>query len=396
MPASGVADAIVVAAGSSQRMDGVDKLAWEVAGRPLLAYALDAVAAAPSIASVVVVTAPDRAAAVRAAPWLPPGVIAVVEGGASRHDSVRAGFAALEAARPDPVGLRPVLVHDGGRPCVSASLVEAVVAAVERHGAAIPGLPVAETIKRVESDRIVATVDRADLVTAQTPQGVRRGLFREALASDVAQSATWTDEAALLEACTIPVHVLPGDPTNLKVTVPADLARVASILAPGAGSAERRTGIGQDGHPFGPGQPLMLGGVAIEGAPRLAGHSDGDVLLHALADALLGAAGMGDLGRLFPADASTPRGIAGRRIIEVVVERLAAAGWRAVQVDATVIGARPKLGGRLDALRDTIADQLGLPSGVVNIKASTGNLDGTEGAGRGMSALVVATIEQRP
>jgi 2-C-methyl-D-erythritol 4-phosphate cytidylyltransferase/2-C-methyl-D-erythritol 2,4-cyclodiphosphate synthase len=396
MPASGVADAIVVAAGSSQRMDGVDKLAWEVAGRPLLAYALDAVAAAPSIASVVVVTAPDRAAAVQAAPWLPPGVIAVVEGGASRHDSVRAGFAALEAARPDPVGLRPELVHDGGRPCVSASLVEAVVAAVERHGAAIPGLPVAETIKRVESDRIVATVDRADLVTAQTPQGVRRSLFREALASDVAQSATWTDEAALLEACTIPVHVLPGDPTNLKVTVPADLARVASILAPGAGSAERRTGIGQDGHPFGPGQPLMLGGVAIEGAPRLAGHSDGDVLLHALADALLGAAGMGDLGRLFPADASTPRGIAGRRIIEVVVERLAAAGWRAVQVDATVIGARPKLGGRLDALRDTIADQLGLPSGVVNIKASTGNLDGTEGAGRGMSALVVATIEQHP
>jgi 2-C-methyl-D-erythritol 4-phosphate cytidylyltransferase/2-C-methyl-D-erythritol 2,4-cyclodiphosphate synthase len=396
MPASGVADAIVVAAGSSQRMDGVDKLSWEVAGRPLLAYALDAVAAAPSIASVVVVTAPDRAAAVRAAPWLPPGVIAVVEGGKSRHDSVRAGFAALEAARPDPVGQRPVLVHDGGRPCVSASLVEAVVAAVERHGAAIPGLPVAETIKRVESDRIVATVDRVDLVTAQTPQGVRRSLFREALASDVAQSATWTDEAALLEACTIPVHVLPGDPTNLKVTVPADLARVASLLAPGAGSAERRTGIGQDGHPFGPGQPLMLGGVAIEGAPRLAGHSDGDVLLHALADALLGAAGMGDLGRLFPADASTPRGIAGRRIIEVVVERLAAAGWRAVQVDATVIGARPKLGGRLDALRDTIADQLGLPSGVVNIKASTGNLDGTEGAGRGMSALVVATIEQRP
>jgi 2-C-methyl-D-erythritol 4-phosphate cytidylyltransferase/2-C-methyl-D-erythritol 2,4-cyclodiphosphate synthase len=396
MPGSGVADAIVVAAGSSQRMDGLDKLAWEVAGRPLLAYTLDAVVAAPSVGSVVVVTAPDRVAAMRSAAWLPSGVVDVVEGGASRHASVRAGFAALESSRPDPDGLRPVLVHDGGRPCVSASLVEAVVAAVERHGAAIPVLPVAETIKRVERDRVVATVDRADLVTAQTPQGVRRGLFRQALTSEAATMGTWTDEAALLEACTIPVHVLPGDPTNLKVTVPADLARVTSILVPGAGSAERRTGIGHDGHPFGPGEPLMLGGVAFDGAPRLVGHSDGDVLLHALADALLGAAGMGDLGRLFPADASTPRGIAGRRIIEVVVDRLAAAGWRAVQVDATVIGARPKLGGRLDALRDTIADQLGLPSGVVNIKASTGNLDGTEGAGRGMSALVVATIEQHP
>jgi 2-C-methyl-D-erythritol 4-phosphate cytidylyltransferase / 2-C-methyl-D-erythritol 2,4-cyclodiphosphate synthase len=367
-----------------------------VAGRPLLAYALDAIAAAPSVASVVVVTAPDRVAALQAAPWLPLGVVDVVAGGSSRHESVRAGFTALEAARPDPVGERPVLVHDGGRPCLSTALVEAVVAAVERHGAAIPVLRVAETIKRVDGQLILETVDRTDLVTAQTPQGVRRGLFREALGSDAAASARWTDEAALLEACTIPVHVLPGDPTNLKVTVPADLARVASILVPGGGWGERRTGIGQDGHPFGPGQPLMLGGVAFEGAPRLVGHSDGDVLLHALADALLGAAGMGDLGRLFPADTSTPKGIAGRRIIEVVVDRLAAAGWRAVQVDATVVAARPKLGVRLDTLRDNIADQLGLPPDVVNIKASTGNLDGTEGAGRGVSALVVATIERRP
>jgi 2-C-methyl-D-erythritol 4-phosphate cytidylyltransferase / 2-C-methyl-D-erythritol 2,4-cyclodiphosphate synthase len=396
MPGSGVADAIVVAAGSSQRMDGLDKLAWEVAGRPLLAYTLSAVAAAPSVASVVVVTAPDRVAAVQAAPWLPSRVVAVVEGGSSRHDSVRAGFTALEAARPDPLGQRPVLVHDGGRPCVSTDLVEAVVAAVERHGAAIPAVPVAETIKRVEGQLIVATVDRADLVTAQTPQGVRRGLLRRALTSDAAASATWTDEAALLEACTIPVHVLPGDPTNLKVTVPADLTRVASVLVPGGGSAERRTGIGQDGHPFGPGQPLMLGGVAFESAPRLTGHSDGDVLLHALADALLGAAGMGDLGRLFPADASTPRGIAGRDIIAAVGERLSAAGWRPIQVDATVIAARPRLGVRLDALRDSIADQLELPSDAVNIKASTGNLDGTEGAGRGISALVVATVERLP
>jgi 2-C-methyl-D-erythritol 4-phosphate cytidylyltransferase / 2-C-methyl-D-erythritol 2,4-cyclodiphosphate synthase len=189
--------------------------------------------------------------------------------------------------------------------------------------------------------------------------------------------------------------VLPGDPSNLKVTVPADLARATAILAPDA-TVTRRTGIGHDGHRFGPGGPLMLGGIDFAGAPRLVGHSDGDVLLHALADALLGAAGLGDLGRLVPADSSTPKGIAGGRIIATVLERLTVAGWRAVQVDATVIGARPRFGPRLDAMRAAVADLLGLPPSAVNIKASSGNLDGTEGAGRGISALVVATIEAAP
>lgn len=393
MPRTGAADAIVVAAGTSRRMDGLDKLAWEVGGRSLLAHTLDAFARSPVIDAIVVVAAADRLASLRSAPWLPDAVVAVVEGGVRRQDSVRAGFAALDAERPDPGGRRAVLVHDGARPCVSQALIESVAAAVERHGAAIPVLPVAETIKRIDGGRVVATVDRADLVAAQTPQGVRRGLLREALAADRAAGGTWTDEAALLEACTIPVHVLPGDPNNLKVTVPADLARVTATLAPNAGHAARRTGIGHDGHPFGPGEPLMLGGLSFEGAPRLAGHSDGDVLLHALADALLGAAGLGDLGRQFPADASTPRGIASRDLIAAVIDRLVDAGWRPAQVDATVIAARPRLGPRLDAMRDAIAEQLGLAAAAVNIKASTGNLDGTEGAGRGISAFVVATIE---
>lgn len=396
MARSGGADAIVVAAGISRRMDGLDKLALEVAGRPLLAHTLAALAAAPSIDVIVVVATPERVAELRAEPWLPDAVAVVVAGGARRQDSVRAGVEALESVRPDPDGQRAVLVHDGARPCVTVELIEAVVDAVDRYGAAIPAIPVAETIKRIEGERVIATVERADLVAAQTPQGVRRGLLRTALASEAATSGTWTDEAALLEACTIPVHVLPGDPTNLKVTVPADLARASAILDPGAARAVRRTGIGHDGHPFGPGEPLMLGGLAFDGAPRLSGHSDGDVLLHALADALLGAAGMGDLGRLFPADASTPRGIAGRMIISTVVERLASAGWRPAQVDATVIAARPRLGARLDDLRDSVAVQLGLPATAVNVKASTGNLDGADGAGRAVSALVVATIEALP
>jgi 2-C-methyl-D-erythritol 4-phosphate cytidylyltransferase/2-C-methyl-D-erythritol 2,4-cyclodiphosphate synthase len=249
---------------------------------------------------------------------------------------------------------------------------------------------VADTLKRIDGDRIETTVDRADLVAAQTPQGARRGLLRTALASAIARDGTWTDEAALLEACRIPVHVVSGDPANLKVTVPTDLERAASLLVP---PTRRRTGIGRDGHSFGPGVPLRLGGIDIAGAPRLHGHSDGDVALHAVADALLGAAALGDLGRLFPAGPETPRDVDSGVLIRGVVDRLGDAGWRPAAVDLTIVGARPRLAGRLDAMRDAIAARLGLPADAVSVKASTGNLDGAEGAGRAISAFALATIE---
>ena len=198
----------------------------------------------------------------------------------------------------------------------------------------------------------------------------------------------FTDEAALLEACTITVHAIPGEPTNLKVTLPDDLTRVEQLLAAGA----PRVGFGHDSHPFGPGSPLRLGGISIDGAPALAGHSDGDVVLHAVADALLGAAGQGDLGRLFPSDERTPRAIDSGLLLRDVVSRLAAAGLRPASLDVTIIGARPRLGSRLDAMRTAIADALGIDAGLVNVKASTGNLAGDEGAGRSISARAVATV----
>jgi 2-C-methyl-D-erythritol 4-phosphate cytidylyltransferase/2-C-methyl-D-erythritol 2,4-cyclodiphosphate synthase len=206
----------------------------------------------------------------------------------------------------------------------------------------------------------------------------------------MATGGTWTDEAALLEACSITVHVLPGDPANVKVTVPSDLDRVAAALAPGA---RRRTGIGHDGHPFGPGSPLRLGGLTFDGVPRLVGHSDGDVALHAVADALLGAAGLGDLGRVFPAGPATPEGIDSGTMLQTVIDQLGTAGWRPVAVDLTIVAARPRLGARLEAMRDRLAGILGLASEAVSVKASTGNLDGSEGAGRSISALALATIE---
>jgi 2-C-methyl-D-erythritol 2,4-cyclodiphosphate synthase len=173
------------------------------------------------------------------------------------------------------------------------------------------------------------------------------------------------------------------------VTLPADLDGAAAIL----GVARPRVGYGDDSHPFGPGEPLALGGLDFPGAPRLAGHSDGDVVLHAVADALLGAAGLDDLGRLFPADARTPEGIASAELLAAVVDRVATAGLRPAHVDVTIVGARPRLGDRLDAMADRLAALLRVDRDRVNLKASTGNLDGMEGAGRGISARAVATLE---
>ena len=388
------ADAIVVAAGASARMGGSDKLLARVGGRPLLVHTIAALLAAPDVASIVVVTSGERRHELEDGSWLPAdGTVTFADGGERRQDSVRAGFDALERASPDPEGGRVVLVHDGARPAVPAALITAVVEAAAEHGAAIPVMPVAETLKRIDGDRVAATVDRSGLAAAQTPQGVRRGILRTALASDEARHGIWTDEAALLEACRIPVHVVPGDAANLKVTVPADLARAASLLA--NSDPTRRTGIGHDAHPFGPGEPLRLGGIDIPGAPRLHGHSDGDVVLHALADALLGAAGLGDLGRMFPADASTPAGIDSRTLLADVLGRLAEGGWRPAGVDLTIVAARPRLGEHLDAVRVSIAGVLGLAPEAVNVKASSGNLDGSEGAGRSISTLALATIEAR-
>lgn len=384
------ADVIVVAAGSSRRMGGRDKLEARIGGLPVLAWTLRVLASAPGVERLVVVTAASRVGWVGGSAWLPASVVAVVAGGDRRQDSVAAGFAALESLAPAGPD-RVVLVHDGARPLVSSALVARVAAATAEHGAAIPVVAVAETLKRVAGGWVEATVDRSSLASAQTPQGVRRGILREAYARFPPDgSETWTDEASLLEACRIRVHAVPGETSNLKVTLAEDLVRAEASLL---GRARPRVGLGSDSHPFGPGSPLMLGGIRLEDAPRLQGHSDGDVALHAVADALLGAASLGDLGRLFPAGPETPPGIASGELLRSVVGRLADAGFRPASIDLTIVGARPRLGGRLDEMRAALAELVDLDPGRVSVKASTGNLAGMEGAGRGISAQAVALVE---
>ena len=320
------ADTIVVAAGRSSRMGGADKLAFEIDGRPLLAWTLDALAAAPAVGRIVVVTSAERRAEVaarRVAAGQPSSTWSPAAAGA-RNRSMPGSRSSI-ATRADDGGV--VLVHDAARPLVEPDLVAAVAEATARHGAAIPIVPVAETLKRIDGDLVGATVERSGLGAAQTPQGVRRDLLREAYRRFPADGPdTFTDEAALLEACSIPVHVVPGDPGNLKVTLPADLRRVATVLGDvptpsGRGSATTAIRSGRAGR-------SAWAGWRSTGAPRLVGHSDGDVVLHAVCDALLGAAGLGDLGRLFPADARTPRGIDSAVLIDEVRRRVEAAGWR--------------------------------------------------------------------
>ena len=377
-------------------MAGIDKVFVPVAGRPLIAWTLAALAAVPDIARHGGRRLGRSHRRPPGADWLPQKVHAVVAGGARRQESVAAGFAALGPDAGDAA--RVVLVHDGARPLVDPILVQAVIEAVSAHGAAIPILPIAETVKRVDGSVVAGTVDRESLGTAQTPQGVRRGLLELAYDQFPPNGPeTWTDEAALLEACRIPVHVIPGSPTNIKVTQPADLRQVEAALAGQASiaaPAATRVGIGQDSHPFGPGEPLALGGVVIDGAPRLLGHSDGDVAIHAVCDALLGAAGLGDLGRVFPAGPATPAGIASTEMLAEVVRRVTTSGWRRRQ-------RRPHRSWPRDhgsaptsmACVPRLRRPSGCPIDAVNVKASTGNLIGDDGAGRSVSALAVALIE---
>ena len=376
-------------------MGGIDKLGEDICGRSVLQRAAESMVAASSVRDVILVASPERAAAAASLQWVMSMGARVIPGGPRRQDSVAAGVRVAEGD--------VVLVHDGARPFVAPDVVDAVAAAALEHGAAIPVLPVVDSLKQVAGGLIAGTAPREGLFRAQTPQGARRDLLRDAVDALAGTTETFGDEAELLARHGVAVRAVAGDPGNLKLTVPADLQLARAMVEgegivtlAGAGGVPARWGLGEDSHPFGPAVGLRLGGIEVAGAPRLAGHSDGDVALHAVCDALLGAAGLPDLGRAFPAGDPGTRGIESSRLLHAVVAQVAAAGWRPMSVDVTVIGARPRLGGRrLDAMRDAIASLVGLPADRVAVKASTGNLSGDEGAGRGMRATAIVGVIHR-
>lgn len=375
------ADAVIVAAGGSSRMGGTDKMAELLMGRSLLQWSVEQMAAAQSVARVVVVARPDRVAELAAQPWLADAT--VVAGGERRSDSVRAGVGATTGD--------VVLVHDGARPLASPALADAVALAAAQHGAAVPVVPVVDSLKRDAGATLGESVERDGLVRAQTPQGARRHVLIDAMAA--AKDEAFSDEAALLESHGIAIATVPGEPQNIKVTLPADLDMVRALAR---GGAETRVGLGQDSHGFGPDLGLWLGGVQMEQAPRLFGHSDGDVVLHAIATAILSATGNGDLGRLFPATDQTTTGIASSDLLREAVIQAAKTDWAVESVQVSIVGARPKLGGqRLDAMAANVANLLAVSRDSVAITASTGNLSGDEGAGRVITATALVGLHRR-
>jgi 2-C-methyl-D-erythritol 4-phosphate cytidylyltransferase/2-C-methyl-D-erythritol 2,4-cyclodiphosphate synthase len=375
------ADAVIVAAGSSTRMGSTDKMAELLLGRSMLQWSVENMAAAQSVARVIVVTRPDRVAQISAKPWLKDAI--VVAGGERRSDSVRAGVHAATA--------EVVLVHDGARPLASAALADAVASAAQEHGAAVPVVPVVDSLKRNNGPTLGPSVERDGVVRAQTPQGARRQLLIDALAA--AKGEGFSDEAALLESQGVAIATVPGEATNIKVTLPADLEMVRALAQRGR---ESRIGLGQDSHGFGPDLGLWLGGVEIQNAPRLFGHSDGDVVLHAIATAILSATGNGDLGRLFPSSDKQTTGIASSGLVAEALARASESGWAVESLQVSVVGARPKLGGqRLDAMARNVADLVAVSRGAVNINASTGNLSGDEGAGLTIAATALVALNRR-
>ncbi|MFM8593318.1 MAG: 2-C-methyl-D-erythritol 4-phosphate cytidylyltransferase, partial [Chloroflexota bacterium] len=289
------ASAVVVAAGKGTRLGDPAKTMLPLAGRPMLAWSLDNLEQAEEISEVVIVVGDHTRAAVEAlvADHRWPKVRAVVVGGERRQDSVLAG---LRATDPNA---DVVAIHDGARPLAPAALFDAADRAARADGAAIAAAPVADTLKRVVDLTVTATVDRTGLWGAQTPQALRRDLlldlFHRVGDRDV------TDEASLCEAMGVPVTIVPSDATNLKVTHPGDLLIAEALLHQRTGGTRYpRTGIGYDVHRFAEGRRLVLGGVEIPHTHGLEGHSDADVVLHAVSDALLGAAALGDIGQHFP------------------------------------------------------------------------------------------------
>lgn len=381
---------VVPAAGRGARFGSPENKIWaRLGGRSVLDWTLEGLSAHPDISDIVVVAGPDEVERVRAAVMAHPRVCAVVEGGATRAASVGNGLREL------PARCGTVLVHDAARPCVREALISRVIEATVQWGAAVPGLPVSDTVKRADRENMVLeTVSRTGLWTVQTPQGALTANLLTAYERLGDRVHEATDEAAVLEAAGFQVAVVAGDPSNRKITLPGDVEIAERDMGVRVGAQEVRTGIGYDVHAFAEQRDLWLGGVRIPYDRGLAGHSDADVLLHAVCDALLGAAGMGDIGVLFPDTDRAHKDRASIEFVREVARLLSEAGWRVVNVDVALLAEAPRIGPYRAAMTERIACALGITTDRINIKATTSERMGFVGRGDGMACWASCSIQR--
>ncbi|GJM44707.1 MAG: bifunctional enzyme IspD/IspF [Gemmatimonadota bacterium] len=384
--------AVIVAAGSSSRMSGLDKVLAPLAGTPLVLHSVRVFQDSPHVHEIVIVTRPELEPRLHelAERHGLTKVKRVVRGGRTRAESSRHGVSALSQ------DVELVLVHDGARPLVTGEVVTRVVEAATLDGAAIPGVPPVPTIKREANGASAGTLDRAELREAQTPQGFHRSLLARAFAAVMKEGLEPSDEAAMVEHLGERVTIVAGERRNLKVTVPEDLVVAEALLAGRTPPQQTRVGIGYDVHRLEEGRPLILGGVTIAHAKGLLGHSDADVLSHAIVDALFGAAGVGDLGHHFPDTDAEWEGASGERLLVAAVEILRDSGYVPTNVDATVSAQAPQLAPHRAAMIAHLARALLLPEQRVSVKFTTTERLGFEGREEGISATAVVQIGSLP
>ena len=421
--------AVIVAAGSARRMGGINKQYAELAGMPVLARSVAAFDNDPFVDEIVIVARSgeeDRCRRDIVEKYGFRRVSAVVPGGAERQDSVRAalgvvfgGAAGREAGscgsevsdggggRDDGRDVGLVLIHDGARPLVPRTVIDAVIDGCAARGAAIPAVSVKDTIKQIhlsDSRAVVSfTPERSLLRAVQTPQGFDAALLMRAYDACAPDTAV-TDDASLVEALGSPVYIVDGDEMNIKITTPSDLGRAEQLLNgssaddPGindpvaAAARVPRTGMGYDVHAFAENRKLILGGVNIPHDRGLLGHSDADVLIHAVMDALLGAAALGDIGKHFPDTDLRYKGISSLLLLGHVSELLSSHGWTIVNIDVTVIAQRPKIAPHIPQMKKIMAEVLKISESQINIKGTTTERLGFTGREEGIASQAVASI----
>ena len=371
---------VVVAAGSGSRAGAGAAKQWRaLGGRPVLRWSVEALLDAGAAEVVVVIPAGTDAEAARALEGL--SGWRTVAGGATRTDSVRAGLAAVRVEDS-----AAVLIHDAARPLLATNVVTRLLEALRESDAALPVLPVADSLKRDGGGVSAGAVAREGLVRAQTPQAFRLGVLRAAYAR-WPQDAAATDDVTVFEAAGGRVALVPGDPALMKLTYPEDFAMAEALIA-----WETRMGLGLDAHRWGPGDTVWLCGVPISHDQTLVGHSDADAGLHALTDAILGALGDGDIGDHFPPTDPQWKGARSDQFLVYAVERLRARGGRLVNVDVTLVCEKPRIKPHRAAMKARLAELLGLPLDAVSVKATTTEGMGFAGRQEGLAAQAIAAV----